>query len=188
MDTYVLPVAKGLTYFYVYFFQLENKTKCVILFFWWSDVYDFNFFERDQCTMHKYLLPLFSPKIGCWSSSSCRLLQPNSFLSILIRNAIPMSLYNIIPKISMMKPSTCHPVNGCQSRNTGRVMTQIISVRTLSNTIRVVALISLVTLMPAKLKKAILKILPKNITRESRDNYYQYYQKENQLCSLKKNF
>ena len=54
---------------------------------------------------------------------------------------------------------TCRYWKSCQL--SAKVTTHMTSVLTLSKTIRVVALSSLVTLIPAKLKKAILRILPR---------------------------
>jgi hypothetical protein len=54
--------------------------------------------------------------------------------------------------------NTCKYWKSCQESDS--VTAQMTSVRTLSNTILVVALNSLVTLIPAKLKNAMLIILP----------------------------
>ena len=65
-----------------------------------------------------------------------------------------MLLYMHIPVQSTIKPTNCKAWNSCQLTNGRRETVQITRVRTESRTILVVADISLVTEIPAKLKKA----------------------------------
>ena len=105
-----------------------------------------------------YLLPVLFGIKWSFSSSEDTSLRNTILLKCVLIKSIPTSLYSIIPIMSKINPKICSPSNGCQRK--ARVTIQIMSVRKLSSTIRVVALISLVTLMPAKLKKAILNMLP----------------------------
>ena len=105
-----------------------------------------------------YLLPVFCGIKRSSSSSEDTSIRNTILLKCFLIKPIPISLYSIIPIRRKIKPKICSPSNGCQSK--ARETTHITSVRKLSSTIRVVALISLVTLMPAKLKKAILNMLP----------------------------
>ena len=66
-----------------------------------------------------------------------------------------MLLYMHIPVTSTIKPINCKAWNSCHFTNGRSETVQITSVRTESKTILVVADISLVTEIPAKLKKAI---------------------------------
>ena len=73
---------------------------------------------------------------------------------------ITMSLYTHIPVTRTANPNNCKAWKGCHPM--ANETPQMTNVRTESKTIRVVADISLVTEIPAKLKKAIENTVPLN--------------------------
>ena len=71
-----------------------------------------------------------------------------------------MSLYTHIPVTRTANPNNCKAWKGCHPM--ANETPQMTNVRTESNTMRVVADISLVTEIPAKLKNAIENTVPLN--------------------------
>jgi len=70
-----------------------------------------------------------------------------------------------MPVMRMQKPSSCRAKKSCHP--TPMLTIQMTSVLTLSRTILVVALSSLVMLIPAKLKKAMEMIVPEKARASS---------------------
>lgn len=96
------------------------------------------------------------------SPPTCVMCRPALLLSWQYRKAgtMMMLLYRHIPDRRMTKPTSWRIWKSCHARKS--VISQMNRVLTLSSTMRVVALSSLVTLIPAKLKKAILTTFPGN--------------------------
>lgn len=96
------------------------------------------------------------------SPPTCIMCRPALLLSwqYLKAGTMMMLLYRHIPDSRMTKPTSWRIWKSCQARKS--VISQMNRVLTLSSTMRVVALSSLVTLIPAKLKKAILTTFPGN--------------------------